>query len=358
MTQPLSIQDTFCRNVIQTIQDHDMVHPKDAVLIGVSGGPDSMALARVMICLAPDLDLRLCLAHLNHGLRGMNADQDQVFTKKFAAMHGLPFFCEQMDVATLAKQARTSVEETGRNARYDFFARMAATHGYTRIATGHTRDDNAEQVLMSLLRGSGSKGLAGIPPSRNHRFIRPLINRSRTEILAFLRDLDQTYIMDDSNQDPAFLRNRVRNHLIPLLENDYNPGIKQGLHRVSRILHDENLFLASHASLAFDSCLNKKESSAIYLSIHKMLALHPALIPRVLRCGIRTVKSNLRQITYEHILAVQDLVSRAESGKHLDLPDRIRVYKTRHQICIKKETMDLRRLGRLQKQAKRLPPEA
>ena len=191
MIQPVSIQKRFCRQVAQTLRDHDMVRPKDTVLMGISGGPDSMALARVMICLAPDLDLGLGVAHLNHGLRGKAADQDQAFVGKFAARLGLPFFCEQIDVAGLAKQQRTSVEEAGRNGRYDFFSRVAAAHGYVRIATGHTRDDNAEQVLMALLRGSGSQGLAGIPPVRERRFIRPLIDRPRREIVAFLDDLAQ-----------------------------------------------------------------------------------------------------------------------------------------------------------------------
>ncbi len=358
MIQPRSIQEMFCRHVARTLQHHDMVHPKDTVLMGISGGPDSVALARVLLCLAPKMNLTLGVAHLNHGLRGRDAEQDQAFTGNFAAGHNLPFFCEHMDVASLVQQHRLSVEEAGRNVRYDFFVRVAATHGYNRIATGHTRDDNAEQVLMALLRGSGAKGLAGIPPVREHRFIRPLIDRSRTEIVSFLEDLGQPYVTDDSNQDPAFLRNRIRNHLMPLLEKAYNPGIRQGLHRTGCMLYDENRFMDDHAARAFATCMEKKEPGAVYLSLKTMEALHPALLPRVLRWGIRTVKTDLRQITYDHILAIQDLVFRAEPGKHLDLPDRIRVYKARDRMCIKKEALPLRQLGKRQKQARQLPPKA
>jgi tRNA(Ile)-lysidine synthase len=358
MTRPVPIQKTFCRNVARTLQDHAMVSKKEGVLIGISGGPDSMALARVLMHLAPDRDLHLGLAHLNHGLRGESSDRDQAFIQQFAAMSNLPFFCEYRDVAVMAKQSRTSVEEAGRNARYAFFNQVADTCGFSRIATGHTRDDNAEQVLIGLLRGSGSKGLAGIPPVRENRFIRPLIDRSRQEILGFLEDLDQAYVMDDSNQDPAFLRNRIRTQLLPILEKDYNPGIKQGLHRLSTILFHEDQFLDDHAARAFAGCVEKTPLETVVLSIPAVNRLHPALVPRVLRCAIHTVKSTLRQITRDHIRAIQDMVATAAPGKHLDLPGRIRVYKTRDRIIFKKEAIPLRQLGRMQKQAKRLPPEA
>ena len=357
MAQLRPIWKAFCRDVDQTLQDHVMVRKNEAVLIGISGGPDSIALARVLICLAKERDLRLGLAHLNHGLRGADADHDQAFTRKFAAEFHLPFFCEQRDVSALAKQAGTSVEEAGRNARYAFFTQVADTRGFCRIATGHTKDDNAEQVLMGLLRGSGSKGLAGIPPIRENRFIRPLINRSRREILAFLDDLDQAYVLDDSNQDTAYLRNRIRSHLLPLLEKEYNPAVKQGLHRLSTILYDEDRFLDDHAARAYDACVKKKETDAVFLSLQAVTRLHPALAPRVLRYGIQMVKSDLRQITHDHIRAIQHLLTRAEPGRHLDLPGRIRVYKTRHQVCFKKETIPLRQLGRMQKQAGHRPPE-
>lgn len=360
MAQIYRIQKTFCRKVALTLQSqsHAMLRENDGVLIGISGGPDSIALARVLLCLAPDRKLRIGLAHLHHGLRGVNADHDQAFTREFAATYNLPFFCEKKDVSVLAKQTRTSVEEAGRNARYAFFTRIADTHGFVRIATGHTRDDNAEQVLMGLLRGSGSKGLAGIPPIREGRFIRPLIDRSRREILDFLDDLGQAYVMDASNQDPGYLRNRIRSHLIPVLEKEYNPAVKEGLHRISGILYEEDRFLDGLAEKAFETCIEKTDTDAVFLSIQAVTRLHAALVPRVLRCGIQAVKSNLRQITHDHVRAIQHLLTEAEPGRHLDMPGQIRIYKTRYQICFKKEVLPLRQLGRIQKQGRQLPPEA
>ncbi len=357
MPRSVLIPDRFCRKVIQTLAAHEMVQPKDAVLVAVSGGPDSMALARALTHVAPELELRIGLAHLNHGLRGPDADRDQAFVQQFAEVHGLPCFSETRDIKRLAREKGDSLEETGRNARYDFFFRTAADYGYTRIATGHTRDDNAEQVLMALVRGSGSKGLSGIPAKRNAMIIRPLIDRSRQEIIDFLEALNQAYITDDSNLDPVFLRNRVRNHLIPLLEKDYNPNIRQGLHRLSRILGEEARFLEDHTCRAFDLCIKNKGPDAVFLSIPDLAVLHPALISRVLRHAVRHVKTNLRRITHDHITAIRDLAAGAASGKHLDLPDRIRVYKTRDRLCIKKETLPLRQLGRMHKSSTRTPPK-
>ena len=358
MPRSISIPDRFCRKVTQTLAAHEMLQTGDAVLIAVSGGPDSMALARAMTHVAPQFDIRIGLAHLNHGLRGVAADRDQAFVQQFATAFGLPCFNAIRDIKRLASETGDSLEETGRNARYDFFFRIAADHGFTRIATGHTRDDNAEQVLMALVRGSGSKGLSGIPAKRNARIIRPLIDRSRQEIIDFLEALNQAYITDDSNQNPAFLRNRIRSHLLPQLEKDYNPNIRQGLHRLSRILGEETRFLEDHTCRAFDRCVEKKGLDAVFLSIPGLVALHPALIPRVIRHAIRHVKTDLRRITHDHITAVQDLTARAAPGKHLDLPDRIRVYKTRDRLCIRKETLPLRQLGRKHKQSTRIHPKA
>ena len=358
MTRTLSIPDRFCRNVHRTIESHDMIQTGDAVLVAVSGGPDSMALVRVMMALAPGLNLRIGLAHLNHGLRGGDAGRDQAFVQQFADAHSLPCFCETRDVAALARNRKLSLEDAGRRARYDFFCRTADRHGYPCIATGHTRDDNAEQVLMALLRGSGPAGLAGIPARRDDRIIRPLIDCSRKEIMAFLTALGQTFVTDDSNRDPLFLRNRIRHHLIPLLEKDYNPGIKQGLHRLSRIQGPEDHFLDDHARQAFDTCVEKKTPSSVLLSLSGLEALHPALFPRVLRHAVRHVKTDLRRITHDHISAIRHLAAHAAPGSHLDLPDQIRVYKTREQICVKKEALPLRQLGRMQKQSVRIPPKS
>lgn len=200
-----------------------------------------MALARAMTHVAPQFDIRIGLAHLNHGLRG------RMPTGTRHLFNSLPKPADSPVSMTSGISSAWPVRQGNRWKKPDetrdmIFFRIAEDHGFTRIATGHTRDDNAEQVLMALVRGSGSKGLSGIPAKRNAMIIRPLIDRSRQEIIDFLEALNQAYITDDSNQDPAFLRNRIRSHLLPQLEKDYNPNIRQGLHRLSRILGKKPVF--------------------------------------------------------------------------------------------------------------------
>lgn len=350
----LNRQDPFVREVEATLTQFAMLGKQEAVLAGVSGGPDSVALVRVLLCLKEKYDLTLGIAHLNHGLRGEESHDDEGFVKKLAQGFGLAFFREKKDVRSLAKEQGLSVEEAGRNARYEFFRKIALAQGFSRIATGHTLDDNAELVLMNLLRGSGPRGLRGIPPVRENLFIRPLIQMAKSRILAFLAAQDQAFVLDASNEDPAYLRNRIRHQLIPHLEQTFNPEIKSCLDRLSRIIWQEEDFLEDQARLVFQTCaldLENKglEPSQITLSMKKLSLNHPAIVNRVLRQAIARVKKDLRRITHTHILDILSLMARSEPGKSLDLPGQIRVYKDRDFLYIQKEVLPLRELGRKQK---------
>jgi tRNA(Ile)-lysidine synthase len=339
----------FIREVFDTIARFDMIQKKDAVLIGVSGGPDSVTLVQVLLCLAKSRDLTLGIAHLNHGLRGKDADRDETFVRDLAEQLDLPFFSRTMDIRAQAKKQRLSIEEAGRNARYAFFTQTADTQGFTKIAIGHHQDDNAEQVLMNLLRGSGPKGLTGIPPVRENRFIRPLILMPKSRILNFLKEKGTAFVQDSSNTDESYLRNKIRHTLIPLLEEEFNPEIKAGLDRLSHILRQEEDFLTDQATQTFNLCTIKENAPLVTLSIPQLTQNHPALVNRVLRLAIARVKQNLRQITLTHIQDILALMNSSESGKSLDLPGQIRVYRTRDTLFLQKEALPLRELGILQK---------
>jgi tRNA(Ile)-lysidine synthase len=344
-----SLKALFVHNVFETIAKFDMVQKEDAILAAVSGGPDSVALVRVLLYLANNWNLTLGIAHLNHDLRGAESQRDEAFVKELAQKLGLPFFCKTMDILGLAKKEHLSIEEAGRNARYAFFAQIADTHGYTKIATGHILDDNAEQVLMNLLRGSGPKGLCGIPPIRGSRFIRPLIQLSKAQILTFLKDKNQAFVTDSSNTDESYLRNKIRHNLIPQLEQQFNPEIKASLDRLSHILRQEEDFLTDQAAKVLKRCMAKQTKTFVALSIPELVPIHPALVNRVLRLAIGLVKQDLKAITLTHIQDILNLMDRSESGKSLDLPGQIRVYRTWENLCIQKEALPLRELGKAQK---------
>ncbi|MEH0018580.1 MAG: tRNA lysidine(34) synthetase TilS [Desulfobacter sp.] len=336
------------------MQSHGMAGAGDRILAGISGGPDSMALIRVLMELRERLGITLGLAHLNHNLRGDASDRDEAFVRSFARENGLELAVESLDVRGLARRHKLSQEEAGRNARYAFFNRVADSRGYTRIALGHHWDDHVEQVLMSLVRGTGPKGLCGISPVRENRIIRPLIQTSKADILEYLNQKEQAFVTDASNQDPAFLRNRVRHKLIPLLEEAFNPEIRTGLDRLSQILSIEDDFMSDQADAAFDKVRaippqRPAPGAGVALSAPGLSELHPALAGRVLRKGILQVKQDLRRITHSHIRDILTLAAGKNSGKSLDFPGQIRVYKKGGLIYIKKEEIPLRKLGRMQK---------
>ena len=347
MAAQSSFARKFTARVLDTIREYSMVVPGHRILIGVSGGPDSMALTQALSGLQKELDIRIGLAHLNHNLRGSDALADERFVREFARKYDLDLVVESRHVADLAKRHRLCVEEAGRDARYEFFTRVAREKGFHCIALGHNRDDNIEQVLMNLVRGAGPRGLRGIAPVRQERFIRPLIRMSRTDILAFLDEINQGYVIDGSNEDTSFLRNRVRHSLIPFLEKEFNPDIKAGLERLSGIMGQEDDFLEQLAVTALDQATTGKQNDRIDLSIPEINKLDRALGARVIRAALLSVKQNLRRITRTHIREILCFAGKkAESGKCLDLPGQIRVYRDRDILRIKKEETALRTLGR------------
>jgi tRNA(Ile)-lysidine synthase len=347
MTAQVSFAQKFADQVLDTIQEHGMVVPGNSVLIGVSGGPDSIALAQVLTDLKKDLGIRIGLAHLNHMLRGSHAMADETFVRKFAGEHNLDLVLEKKNIVELAKKQRLCVEEAGRNARYDFFNRVADEKGFHRVALGHHRDDNIEQVLMNLVRGTGPRGLRGIPPVRQKKFIRPLIRMSRADILTFLDEINQAYRVDESNEDTSYLRNRIRHCLIPFLETKFNPDIKTGISRMSGIIEQEDDFLDRMAQTALDNATTGRGKKLIELFIPEINRLDRALGARVIRAALLSVKQDLRRISNTHIRDILNFAGKkGESGKSLDLPGQIRVYRQRNILRIKKEETSLRALGR------------
>ena len=216
------------------------------ILVAVSGGADSMALLHALHAEARRCRWRLTVAHLHHGLRGKAADGDRAFVQDVAAGLKLPCVVGRARVATLARRQHVSLEMAGRAARYAFLARTARRAKADVIATAHTANDQAETVLLKLLRGAGRSGLSGIPVEirlHDSRIVRPLLDCSRDEIVSYLRAASISWREDSSNADRAMLRNRVRHELLPLLEREFNPRIRETLARTSRIFAAEDAWL-------------------------------------------------------------------------------------------------------------------
>ncbi len=354
MKDKINTSKDFFSTVEATLNKFNMLEQKDSVLIAVSGGPDSVALVLSLMKFKKKYGLTIAIAHINHMLRGEESLRDEAFVRKLADQLGLPFHLDQIDVKTYAKTHGLSIEEAGREVRYDFFKRLSKSHGYQKIATGHHKNDNAEQVLMNLLRGSGPKGLSGIPPVRDHRYVRPLILVSKQQITAFLKNQNQDCMFDSTNKDTSYLRNRIRYELLPHLKSEYNPEITDAINRLSHILHREEEYLNFETNKLFKECLLKIDSACVTFSKSLLAKLHPAMQNRVLRKGIRTIKNDLKRISYTHISDIINFCFNKPSGISLDLPGRIRVYKKKDTVIIKKENMPLRSIGEKHKTTRRV----
>lgn len=269
--------NSFVETVRRTLHDHRMVTPGETVLVAVSGGADSMALLYVL----HDLQVPVEVAHLDHGTRGGASAEDAAFVKAAAEALGVPCHAFRRDVPREAAQANRTFEEYARDVRYAFLVATARDRACAVIATAHHADDQAETVLMRIIRGTSLRGLAGIPPVRHTegiRIVRPFMALSRSQILAWCIERGIAYRHDQSNDDTRHLRNRVRHDLLPHLETTYNPRVKEALVRLADTLRVEDELLSELASALLRSC--RPDSSRIHRPT--FASSHRALQRRVL----------------------------------------------------------------------------
>lgn len=227
--------------LVSFLRRYDMVQPGDQVICAVSGGADSMALLWAMYLLKEKLEISLSAAHYNHGLRGEESDRDEAFVRDFCQGYGIPFFCEKGNVAA----GKKGLEAAARDARYAYFQTLPG-----KIATAHTADDNAETVLMHLVRGTGLKGLGGITPVDGKR-IRPMLEVTRREVCDFLEEYSIPYITDSSNDTDDFLRNRLRHHVLPMLKQE-NPRLAENVSAMALRLREDEAALSQEPEYRVD----------------------------------------------------------------------------------------------------------
>lgn len=309
--------------VRKTIKKYDLLTPGDRVVIAVSGGPDSVALADVLFLLKEEYRLKLHIAHLNHMFRGKEADRDAQAVEELARALGLPCTVAKSDVPAFAAEHHMSAQAAARQVRYDFLEKTRANWQGTKIATGHHADDQAETLLMNILRGAGTEGLTGIPPKRDDVYIRPLIEVTREEIEAYCRERGLGFRQDISNFKPVYLRNRIRLELLPLLAKEYNPGIRSSLVRLGRIMRDENGFMEERVQEFWDRLVISGTGSEIIFSLTGFLQAHPALKRRLLRKAWGTLRGDERDLEFIHLEQTLDFLQNGAAGGVIELPRHI-----------------------------------
>jgi tRNA(Ile)-lysidine synthase len=272
------------QNVARTIIRYRMISPGERVAVACSGGPDSTALLLVLQALAPKLGCTLSVCHFNHRLRGDESQQDERFVRSLAEGLGIAFDCARADVRGSAAKTRVNLEAKARELRYRFFRSLIEARKADRIAVGHTADDQAETVLHRFLRGSGTRGLAGIYPVTEAGIVRPLIEVRRRAAVQWLQDRGQAWREDESNRDLRLTRNRIRHELLPLLSG-YNPRIVETLAGTAAIARDEESFWESHLP-EFLSRAARVEAGRVALEMGALRELQPAEARRVLRWAL------------------------------------------------------------------------
>ena len=312
------------QNVRRTIRRHALCPPGSRVLVGLSGGSDSVALTHLLRELAEHGDFQVVsLAHLNHQLRP-SAARDEAFCRELAARLGLGIVVESADVQSYARQARRSIEDAARTLRYEFLERAAAQTGADQIAVGHTQDDQAETFLMKLMRGAGLTGLAGIYPRRG-RIIRPLLDVTRAELRSYLDEKGERWVDDETNDDLDNPRNRVRHRVIPELDRAAGGTTRPNIARAAALIREDGQWLDDLAFECFARVVVETEAG-LELDVEALAQAPPPVRRRVLleamrrtaAASARALAAREREIGQDHVEAVMALLGGGQGA--VDVP--------------------------------------
>lgn len=319
------------------IKKERLLQHGDRVLIAVSGGADSCALLHCLYELKHEHQLSLRVIHVNHLFRGDEAREDGEFVERIAAQYGIEAKVFEVPVGMIAKAEKISKQAAGRKVRYDILTKEAVDWRATKIALGHHANDQGETVLMHLLRGSGLQGLGGMQPKRD-KYIRPLLLCTREEVENYCRERQIEYREDSSNQSTEYLRNRIRLKLIPYLAKQYNPRIVEALSRTAELLQWDQSYLCEQVDYHWQECLVDCGEDRISFSLGKIKGLAPAISSRLVSEAWKKLSGSFDNLEFQQIHSVLKLINDGQTGKVIELPERVRVQKSYDTVKFYMET--------------------
>lgn len=310
--------------VLNTINKYEQIKSGDTVIIGVSGGPDSICLLNILNNLKDKLSINLVVAHINHGLR-KEADEETKYVEEFCKKIDVPCYIKYADISKMAKDEKCGTEEIGRAVRYNFFEEVFENVKGTKIATAHNANDNAETVLMNMMRGSGLSGIKGIDKTRNDKFIRPIIECTRDEIEKYCREnnLDPRY--DKSNNENTYTRNKVRNLLIPYIEEKFNPNIIETLNRMSELVYEDDMYFNKIVEETYTKLLVEKTKEQIVLNLKDFNSLEKVIKSRIILYTINELLTTAKDIEKIHIEDIIKLCGNNIGNKYLIPNKRLKI---------------------------------
>ena len=295
--------------VKSTIEKYNLINKEDKVLVGVSGGPDSISLLNILY----ELGYNICTAHINHGLRE-NAGNDEKYVVEFCEKRNIPCFVKRVKLNEIESDMTT--EELGRKVRYDFFNEIMEKENCTKIATAHNANDNAETVLMNMIRGTGLSGLKGIEILREN-IIRPILEITRAEIEAYCESENLNACHDESNDETIYTRNKIRLELIPYIEKNINSNIVNNINRMSEIILEEEEFLNKQANKAYEDSLIAEEDGRTVCNLKKFNSFESVIQKRLIIKYITKTLGNAKDIEKVHIEDILKLCKNNVGGKYL-----------------------------------------
>lgn len=322
------------QRVLSYCQRNGLFAPGEKILVAVSGGADSVALLSVLHGLRERLGISLVGVHLNHGFRGAESDADAEFVASLCRRLSIPCHIRVIDVPSLLASSGGSAQEVSREERLAFYRTVATEEGAAAVALGHHRDDQAETVLLHLLRGSGARGMAGMSPMTvlgGLRLVRPLLEESRTDIEAYLQEAGLSFRTDSSNATNYYARNLLRNEAMPLLKN-INPGIVEAVARTAELLRDEDALLDELTETLWSECTSRQDDRVI-LQIDALSRVHVALQRRLVRRAWLAVSGGSSDLDAVHVADVLGL-TRRQRGRMIELPQGILALRERNGIAL------------------------
>lgn len=321
-------------NFLKFIQQEKLIKKGDGIVVGLSGGPDSVCLLYLLISIREKIGINIAAAHLNHMLRGKAADEDEEFAKRLCEKLNIEFFSKKVDINKYSKEHSLSSEAAGRKVRYEFFNDVMKKLNYNKIATAHNANDQAETVLMRMMRGAGLEGLCGIPVNRENKYIRPILFLKREEIENYCKEKGVKPRIDATNLERIYSRNKVRLDILPYMKENFNQDVIEAINRMSILLQEDNKFIDKEVNKIFnDKCKIFNKSVTINKEV---FLLEEAVIKRVIRKSIEYVSGNKYDVELKHIEDVEK-IQKHGTGKRINLPNNLIAINVYGDIKIKYE---------------------
>jgi tRNA(Ile)-lysidine synthase len=315
---------SFVERIKHNILEQKLLAPGAKIVVGVSGGADSVCLLKVLLEIKDDFDLSLFAVHVNHGLRGREADCDQSYVTELCKNWEIPLKALFVDIKALSNKLGISEEEAGREARYKLFNKVLKDTGFDYIAVAHNMDDQAETVMLNILRGTGLDGLCGMSMKQG-KIIRPLLNVSRIQIERYLTNSNINYCTDSSNKSLEYTRNRIRNALFPEINKLFDVNPASQLFRLSSLVSDDRDFLEREAKGAYDAVV-LSDSDDLELSATGLKTLSKAIVKRIIRLAWDKINNSRKNLESVHVDQIITLCQNNRTGKKVVLKNGIEVW--------------------------------